>query len=274
MRLKCTLLVLLVALLPFVDTHSAERQKVFHSEANGYSVAIPEGWKQVPGDLVEGVLKAVFTEEGRPAHNYEVVLAVNWDDSQIKLPYLNTQVTRYSGHSGKRQLTRGEIADFMKALTSVGMDTETAKEHRTDEAQRRMANARLSNVSVDEESMVYSFSMQGENAVSGKYKSTTVGHMGRYATVQLIFICLESDWSRLESQRNLMFDSFAFDEGMRYEDAPGKRSRILNVLGWGAVIGLSCLLGPLVVALIGAMVLAIITAVLKPAKKESNDQEE
>lgn len=230
MKRKSASLILLVALLLPVDTHSAERQRVFHSEANGYSVTIPEGWKQVPDEVFEEMFKAVLTEEGRTISNFEALFAVKWSDNQVESPYLVIQVIKYSDYLGKQQLAQNEIAYFLKAVTGLDMNNaaQEARKNMSDDAKSRMSDVSAGRVSFDEKRMVYRYGAQAEIAGVGKAKSVTVGHIGKYATVHLIFFCLELDWFRFENERNLMSDSFLFDQGMRYQDAPSKGSRIFD----------------------------------------------
>lgn len=115
MRLKCTLLVLLVALLPLVDTHSAERQRVFHSEANGYSVAIPEGWKQATDGSVEEM-------SNRSIYPIETVLVIDWGDSGLRCPYLMIQFIKYSDYFGKKRFTQNDIAFILNNFAGVDTD--------------------------------------------------------------------------------------------------------------------------------------------------------
>ena len=223
MKPKSALLLLLVAFgtaLLSVDTHSAERQRVFHSEANGYSVTIPEGWKQVPNDVLENSINMTLTGEGRRAYNFEAAIATDSTDRWLDYPYLLIQVIRYSGFVGKQDLKKNEIAYFLKAITGLDVDNaaQEARKNLSDGMQSMVSDQTIGRVSFDEERMVYRFGVQSEIADVGKIQSSAVGHIGRYASVQLMFCCLESDWSRFENERNLMFDSFLFDQGMRYQE--------------------------------------------------------
>jgi hypothetical protein len=70
-----------------------------------------------------------------------------------------------------------------------------------------------------------------------------------------------------------MFDSFLFDQGMRYQDAPSKGSSILNRIGLGAVKGLVYTLIAVVLGLIFGLP-KLLSNWVHSANKESNDQEE
>ncbi len=216
---------------------SVENRRYFHSQANGYSVAIPEGWKQVPNDVMNHTFNAALTEEARKAYNFEAALAVEWIDKWLRYPYLLIQVIEYSDSGIKRPLTKNEITYFLKAITGLDMDyviKESMKKHVSEDMRSIISDVALNKVFFDEQNMVYRFAIQSEIATVGKVRGLAVGHIGRYAAVQLMFYCLEPDWPSFENKRNFMFGSFHFDPGMRYEDAPNESPGILNRLGEAA----------------------------------------
>ena len=99
-------MILLVASLLSIDTHSTERQTIFHSGVNGYSVAIPEGWKQVPNDVLETSIDVAASEEGKRAYYFETAIVT--DSTTMLLNYPQ------STHSS------GEILGFWLAAIGEG----------------------------------------------------------------------------------------------------------------------------------------------------------
>jgi hypothetical protein len=176
------------------------------------------------------MLNGALPEGGKAAHDCEVLLTVKGDGARVELPFLAIQIVEYSAHGVEGSLTQNDIAILLKSIKALDSEklTREANRRMSDEMQSVTSDIAAHGASLDEESMVYRFSTQGETAMAEKYVGGGVGYVGRYAIVQLIFYCVESDWSRFENQRSLMFDSFSFYEGMRYKDAPSR-------LGWGTV---------------------------------------
>lgn len=268
MKPKFALLILLAALCFSLDTHSAGRQRVFRSEVNGYSLTIPEGWGQVPNEILEEMHKYALTEAGRAAYDCEAMLAVDWEGSAVEYPTLSIQILTYSDFFPERSLTKNEIAEGLEDILGLSMDdtAPAGEKYMRDDVNSVLSDTDMGSISLDRERMVYRYSVQTEMPIFGQIQGVTVGHMGRYAIVQLVFACLESDWSRFENERSLMFDSFSFDKGMRYQDAPSK-------LGRGTVRIMVYALVGATVGLIGAMAKWVSGRAPSP-ERESDDPSE
>jgi len=291
-KLKSALLLLLVVFLLSVDTHSAEKQKVFRSEANGYSVTIPEGWKRVPDATMRAHFYLALPEEGLDIMDrHETALAHELAEGYfLQYPYLLIQVVKLSDQVASRPRTDDYLAGLIETLTGFDMSDSIEgdiENHLSDDMRRWVIatpmilgsqrgldwveaenvgwdNFNLYDVSWDEDRMIYTHGREMDLGIHGKVKELVVGHIGRQAIVQLMFNCLEADWSRFENERNLMLNSFAFDKGMQYQHAPSTGQRILNAMDWVGAKGL-------IFAFV-AVVFGLIVAVLRPAKRESNDQ--
>ena len=88
MKPRLGLLFWMITLVLSVQAYSAEKQGVLRSKANGYSIGIPESWKQVPEGLAGDILKDVFIAESMTVHDCEAVLGFNSEDGQFEFPCL------------------------------------------------------------------------------------------------------------------------------------------------------------------------------------------
>lgn len=268
-----TVVVLLAGFHLYLDRCIATDGKYFHSKANGYSIAIPKGWVKVPEDVVQKTLVATLTGEFRKSHKFEAVVAINLKENFIEYPYCIVQVIRFSDYGIKRPLKKNEIAYVVKAFTQLDVEDvseEAVEKHISNDFKGVISEIEMNKVSIDEQNMVYEFRVETEIATLGRVRGLVIGHIGRYAMVQLMFYALDSDWSRLEEDRTFIFDSFQFDSGMRYEDASGKWSNILNRLGESAAKGLAYALIALFLGLIAGLY-GLVKRLFRPKKKSVDE---
>ena len=261
-------------LLASIDNNSVALEKEhqrYHSQVNAYSIAIPESWKKVSDDVMKQTLNAVLTEEAKKTLTIDTIIAKEVLDKKIQYPYLVIQVMKYSDYFGtKQRLSKNQITYLLKVFT--GQDIDPFNKNMVVEDMRSMITEISTNVvSFDKQNMVYKYRVESEIVILGKVKGFVVGHFGRFAVIQLMFYCLESDWSRYENERNLMFDTFHFDTGMQYEDAPeddvtANESSILDRLGKAAGRGLAY---ALIAVVLGAIVgvFKLIGILSQPEKK-------
>ncbi|TKJ34661.1 MAG: hypothetical protein CEE38_17480 [Planctomycetes bacterium B3_Pla] len=264
MRARKHRTLILALLLEFIlcSVGSTVEQRRFHSQANGYSLTIPEGWKQAPEDVMDQTFGAAFMEDPRSTFEFEAIFAKEWVNNLLTYPTLIVQIIRYPKN---QQLTKEESHFFVEAFTEAitGSDVDDTEDAITEGIDkygvanfRGMVSAVAANrVSFDKQTMVLKYSVEFDVERVGTVKQLVVGHVGRYAVVQLMFQCLASDWSHFENESNLMFNSFRFDVGMRYEDVSSAPPGIFDGLGRAFAQGIS-------LALI-AGALAIIAGVFK-----------
>ena len=212
------LLVLSLSALPFTDICSAGPSKLFHSKANGYSLAMPEEWKQVPDSVLNNIMSASLTEDFRNTFEFETAFAKEWVDEMLIYPCLLIQIIKYPNN---RQVTKDDFSSFIEVIT--GLDVvddikEGVAKYAHADKRGMISDVTVSNVSVDRQNMICKYTLESETETAGSVKGMAVGHFGRFAVIQLMFYCQKSDWSRFEKDRKLIFDSFRFDSGMQYDE--------------------------------------------------------
>jgi len=198
-----TVVVLLAGFHPYFDRCTATEAKYFYSEGNGYSMSIPDGWTQVPDDILRQALDKSPSGEAkqRLLSQYEVVFQHEAAGRRLQYPYVVVEVINYSEDGLNGQPNEDDFDYLAKDMAR-----------------------KLSGV-LDKNNRIYKFDLEMEVANLGKVKTQTVGHFGRYATVQLMFSDLNSHWSQSKADRDLIFGSFQFIPAVAYNEAAARPAR-------------------------------------------------
>ncbi|MBW8002824.1 MAG: hypothetical protein FVQ80_12515 [Planctomycetes bacterium] len=223
------ILVLMLLFVPILlcDKSFAIEQHRFHSETNGYSVTIPKGWRQVPEKVVRQAFGAAISEN-KLTLNIETVLAIDFDETDLKHPYAIIYIKRYSKYGVNRALTKKEVKEiFKKTVGELRLQATAVKnfdDYLSESMQGMLSRMELGKVYLDEENMSYLFGVDMETASLGKVKSLSFGAFGRHALVKIHFSCLDSDWHRLKNDRTQILHSFQFDPVTDYKGAKKKNN--------------------------------------------------
>jgi len=198
-----TAAVLLAGFHLYLDRCNATEAKYFYSEGNGYSMAIPHGWTQVPDDILRQALDKSPSGEAkqRLLSQYEVAFQHEAAGRRLQYPYVLVEVINYSEDGLNGQPNEHDFDYLAKDI------------------------ARKPSGVLDKNNRIYKFNLEMEVANLGKVKTQTVGHFGRYATVQLMFYDLKSHWSQSKADRDLVFGSFQFIPAMAYNEAVARPAR-------------------------------------------------
>jgi len=204
-----------------------EEEQRFHSPTNGYSVVIPKGWRQVPQEVVNQSFKAGFFEN-KLTFDIETVLAVEFNENELKHPYAIIQAKSYSKYGVNRPLTKEEIEKLFKEITPVILglaDTklENVEEFLSEGMRGIISQMKVGKLYLDNKNMSFLFGLDTEVVNLGTIKTLTFGKFGRYGYVKITFCCLESAWHRFSNPRDVILCSFQFDADTDYKGAQTKR---------------------------------------------------
>ncbi len=268
---KCWILGILILLSAPLLFHKfvalGEEEQRFHSPTNGYSVVIPQGWRQVPQEIVHQSFKALFAEN-KLTFDIETVLAIEFNENELKYPYAIIQVKSYSKYGANRPLTKEDIEKVFKKITPVFLGLADTKVEDVDElfseGMRGMfSQMKVSKLYLDNKKMSYLFGLDTEVVNFGRVKTLTFGIFGSYAQIKITFCCSESDWHRFRNAHNIILQSFQFDVKSDYKGAQKKNNSfwediLVDVLVYGSL--------GLVIFLIG-----IVGSFISKAKAKNND---
>jgi hypothetical protein len=79
----------------------------FNSETNGYSVAIPEGWRLVPEETFRRLFGPGFSENNL-SFDLEAVLALEFSENSMVYPYAIVQIKKYAKYGVSQHLFIGQ----------------------------------------------------------------------------------------------------------------------------------------------------------------------
>jgi len=198
-----TAVVLLAGFHLYLDRCKGTEPNCFHSEINGYSFTIPDGWTQVPDDILRQALDKSPSGEAkqRLLSQYEAAFQLEAAGGRLQYPYVAVEVINYSEDGLNGQPNEDDFDYLARDM------------------------ARKPSGVLDKKNRLYKFDLEMEVANLGKVKTQTVGHFGRYATVQLMFSDLKSHWSQSKANRDLIFGSFQFIPAMAYNEAAARPVR-------------------------------------------------
>jgi len=194
----------------------------FHSETNGYSVAIPEGWRVVPEETSRRLFGPGLAESNL-SFDLEAVLAIEFTENGMAYPYAIVQVKKYVKYGVSQPLNKDEIQEIFDTLTKAVSKLGHASNmvtHLPENMQKIVSEIRSGQIYLDKGNVSL---LQGTDMGIpgvGKVKQVSLWRCGRQAVVKMTFICTESDWDRFARERNLVLDSLQFDTTNDYKGAP------------------------------------------------------
>ena len=95
--------------------------ETYRSKANGYTLEIPEGWRQIPGEVIEE-MQAMMSAGAPKAIVYEAGFQPDDGSEWLEYPYVLVQPIPYANFGVNRQLADAELKEVVAAVT--GMDLE------------------------------------------------------------------------------------------------------------------------------------------------------
>jgi len=212
----------------------------FHSQLNGYSVIIPQGWRQVPENVIRQEFEASMSEN-KLTFDIETILAIEFEENGLKYPYAVIQAIRHSKYGVNKPLKKEEIKKLFK-MTTEELRLEIPKVEYADEKLSASLREMVSHIEfgklyLDNENMSYLLGADVEVANLGRVKSLLLTNYGRYALVKIRFVCLKSDWYRFANDCALILNSFKFDPATDYKSASKSESFWEKILVDVAIYG-------------------------------------
>lgn len=221
-RKLCVAVTAALSLLSGVCNCLAGSSARFHSDTNGYSVAIPEGWKVVPERTFRQLFGPAFSDNNL-SFDLEAVLALDFTEDSLAYPYVVVQVKKYAKYGVDQPLSKGEIQEVFDVLTEGVSQLGRAENMVTslpENMQKVVSRMQSGQTYVDREHVSLLQGMDIEAPGVGKIRQAALWRCGRRAIVKIAFICAETGWDEFATERDLALDSLHFDATMDYEGAP------------------------------------------------------
>jgi hypothetical protein len=199
------------------DICLAGSKRGFHSEANGYSISIPDGWIKIPDEILAERFKFPASAESKASYSFEMGFQQSASGQWFEYPYVLVQVMTYSNFRLNRQIHKSEFKKIISGMTGLDMD-DVINENISADAKGLITEGTLGRVSLDEENKLYVFGLEMNVADVGKIQGQGVGHFGRYSIIQVNFYALKSNWNQTTAERELIQGSFKFDPATAYNE--------------------------------------------------------
>jgi hypothetical protein len=233
MQTRCSLFLLSVVFLAVLFSSNvclAGSKRLFQSEANGYSIAIPDGWVKIPDEILAERFKFLFSTGSKAVYSFEMAYQQSSSGQWFEYPYVLVQVMTYSKMGLNRQIYKSEFKKIISGLTGLDMD-DVINEHISDDAKGFVSGGAIGEVSLDQENNLYVVGLEMNVDGVGRIQGQGAGHFGQYSIIQVNFYDLKSNWNLTTAERELIQESFKFDPSVAYnEDAQKPAGFIGRVL--------------------------------------------
>lgn len=199
----------------------AGSKRHFQSEANGYSIATPEGWVEIPEEIVAERFEFLFSPESKTAYSFEMAFQQSSSGKWFEYPYVLVQVMTYSSMGLNRQIYKSEFKKIISGLTGLDID-DVINKNISEDAKGFISGGAIGEVSLDRENNLYVFGLEMNVEGVGKIQGQVAGHFGKYSIIQVNFYDLKSNWSQTKDERELIQGSFKYDPAMAYNETAQK----------------------------------------------------
>jgi hypothetical protein len=256
---------ILVTILLCWSIGSGVAANSFHSAANGYWVAIPREWIQIPDSVVREMTNRMMSGQAQSDISYEAAFQPGAQRAWFDYPYVLIQVLRYSDFGLNRQIPKSQFATVVRVIS--GLDaTELTHTSLSQEAQRLTSECAFGKVYLEAENNRFRYDLTMHVANVGKIRGAITGYFGKYAIVQINYCDRESNWIRSQPERDLILRSLRFDAATAYDETYAAEGSLAGRLGQAALKGIVVTVFFGVVGL-GCALFAVLRQVLRRPKQ-------
>lgn len=242
----------------------------YHSPANGYWLAIPQGWVQIPQSVVHEMTNRVLSGQGESGICYETGFQRGITGRWFECPYVLIQVLPYSSFGLNRQIPKSQFGNFVKVIS--GLDARDLIEKTvSEEAQSLISDAAFGKAYLDSENNSFTRALSMQVANVGKIRGASTSYFGKYAIVQVNYYDRESNWFRSKPERDLILGSLRFDAATAYDETYASEWSLGSHLGEAAFKGVVVGVFFFVLAL-GWALLAVLRQVLRGCKQSKAER--
>lgn len=179
--------------------------EIFHSEAHGYSVEMPEGWTHIPVDVVAESAASIGLR-GSPV-TIDAAFQSTKPGAWFVYPYVTVQVLPYASAGLDRQIREDEFQSVLDAISGAAEGDQKASR----------GNVALTRPKLDLEGRSFSWILRLSAGNLGRVRGEVHGFFGRHALVQVMFYVRQSEWALYQSERRQVLGSFQFDPSHAFE---------------------------------------------------------
>lgn len=239
----------------------------FHSASYGYRVKLPDGWVQIPDDVIQDYLTAVLGDNPRLQIVYDAGFQPGTNEQWFDYPYVLVQPMLYSTFGVYRQLNEDEFPQVIREMT--GLDPRAIVDSTvSSQARELFDNMKFGQPVLDSVNRRFIWEISMDVAEVGPIRGMVAGYFGRDSIVQIAFYSRQSEWEQYASVRRAVIDSFSFDPNKAYSVAIAAATPSTPSF-WDRVLQKS-----VVGALSGGLVALILAALAITQRRKGSSQRE
>lgn len=235
------------------------------SNRHGYDLDIPEGWVEIPKQVIRDVFDTVQRDDAEHRLTFDAGMQLDSGGNWLVYPYVLVQVHDYAAVGLNRQINEDEFADVATAVTGMPLE-DGIDATLTPEAGEMIEGVSVSSIGLDREGRQFHWVIDMTVANVGPVRAMSVGHFGRDALVQIHFYCRVADWDGLSDLRTQIMDGFRFDSSKDYSEIVAERVPTPSKKSAGGLpVGV---IGGAVSSVIMAIILGVYGTKSKKAKRQ------
>ncbi len=215
MRHGVSRIVLLVPAFAVMAAPSV-RGATYHSQLYGYSVAIPEGWKQIPEASIASAISAL---QG-PDPDIKIIYDVGFQPADsiqwLTYPYVFVQVLPYADFGLDRQLTEDEWPEIIQNITGANME-DHAEQNISPEYRELFRNVEARSPRLDRANRRFFWAMDMDIPSFGPLRASGTGHFGRESLIQIFLYSHRDRTEQYMPMYDALVGSFRFDPEKEYD---------------------------------------------------------
>jgi len=193
-------------------THAVENE--YRSDEFGYSLTMPDGWVQMPDDIVQEFTRAMV-KPGSTIYfdaGFQPVAVPRW----FTYPYVLVQIVQYSDYGMSRQPTESEARILVERMANTDLD-EALEKVTSDEFKNLNVGSVIGKAFYDKATHRFEYPVNIEVSTVGKIRGACTGYVGQNAMIQVFFYALDSDWKEQQETQITIAKSFALDAAAAYD---------------------------------------------------------
>ncbi len=196
---------------------------IVHSEAYGYQIAIPQGWVEIPDDVLKETFAKILNAEAQKRIVQDKGFQLDSSEDWLEYPYVLVQPILYSRFGRSSQINEDEFLEFVRALTGLNTDN-VVNNALSKDAGDILENVAAGMAELDSSNRRFFWHMKMTVKDVGQVRGLVCGYFGRNSLVQVSFYAKSDDWDKYKVVRKAFLDSFRFDSGSAYSVELAKAS--------------------------------------------------
>jgi hypothetical protein len=230
----------------------------FHSTSFGYTVTVPDDWKQIPDDVMHKTMEAAMNPNAPRLVDFDAAFQLKSKVRWFTYPYVMMEVIPYANVGQGGQINEDQFPAVLKSIT--GADVKKAMDSTvSDKLRSSLGQASFGQANLDSANRRYSVPLTMTVAGIGQVRGQLTGFFGKECIVQVATYVKSSDWDQHPGEYSAIEDSFRFDPDKAYSVAEAVAHPSRQGFNW-AQSGNSTLIGVVAGGIVALVCFAIFKA--------------